>query len=851
MLVGAVIALAGCGTKGDAGLNGTAGANGATGATGSVGATGATGATGTNGVNGVTGGKLTLKIESIVTAADLSKSTMTVTISPAANVCPGGTCDLLTSKVVGQKTFYAQEYNTTTGTFDSAKNIQYSIITFKGFTADGNGAQYAIDTKAAVTWAPENSTNAYAYAYVTGLAAAPAPTTGHYYLPASVASASKVFGTAPDYTSAANVGGCEKCHGKPYSKHGYRQASVAGLKDFVACKVCHTDQKKGSDADWYMKADDPANYKSSLVNGAMTQANKDKYAYTANIMNDVHNSHAFEFPYPQSMANCVTCHAGKLDKILTDANFKPTVCKSCHVVTGPVAFDAAAPTAAMLTGGVEAGRAPAMKAIWAAKGVTAFHSTIDLYTVTAATACNSCHQAGNTMSAKTFAQIHQGFNEQIYSAEGVRNADTLKVTVGATTYDPATHLLTIPFTMAGIVTGGLVKPTVVVSLYGYDSKDFVVSGHGSAADGTRLLEYTYGAMQRAPNNTLSANSARLTLTPAAPTASQASWTAVADLTTWAAQITAGSIKQVQVNVLPTLGIDQTKVVDTNEYTITGTTVAANTNYNPPVGVTGASVAIKLSTGAINAAAYGLDIVDSAKCNACHDELATTFHNPNYGSAGVFACRVCHAVVSGAGALEMQSRSIDSFVHAIHRMQQIAVSPDNFDPTKPIDLLRYADHVEANYPNFAGPLNCESCHNPGKYDVPDQTKSLPGVISASAAIPAGSRNIGTVPAQIAGPAERACGGCHRAQFINEDDAAGLGAFYAHTTVNGTSWSSTSAASLTSVTDTILSQLGVVGAVASTPAAGTGTLQVESCVICHPTSGSDHQALFNVWRNGTVQ
>jgi hypothetical protein len=43
-------------------------------------------------------------------------------------------------------------------------------------------------------------------------------------------------------------------------------------------------------------------------------------------MNDVHMSHAMEFPYPQSMSNCVTCHEGKLDKILTDANFKISTC---------------------------------------------------------------------------------------------------------------------------------------------------------------------------------------------------------------------------------------------------------------------------------------------------------------------------------------------------------------------------------------------------------------------------------------------------------------------------------------------------------------------------------------------
>ena len=30
------------------------------------------------------------------------------------------------------------------------------------------------------------------------------------------------------------------------------------------------------------------------------------YAYKTTLMNDVHMSHAMEFPYPQSMSNCVS-----------------------------------------------------------------------------------------------------------------------------------------------------------------------------------------------------------------------------------------------------------------------------------------------------------------------------------------------------------------------------------------------------------------------------------------------------------------------------------------------------------------------------------------------------------------
>ena len=83
-------------------------------------------------------------------------------------------------------------------------------------------------------------------------------------------------------------------------------------------------------------------------------------------MNDTHMSHAMEFAYPQSMANCVTCHEGKLDAVLTDANFTLATCKSCHPVTG--------------TGGTDAKRAPALKDLM--RRSTAVH-TIDLYAAAA------------------------------------------------------------------------------------------------------------------------------------------------------------------------------------------------------------------------------------------------------------------------------------------------------------------------------------------------------------------------------------------------------------------------------------------------------------------------------------
>lgn len=69
-----------------------------------------------------------------------------------------------------------------------------------------------------------------------------------------------------------------------------------------------------------------------------------------------------------------------------------------------------------------------------------------------------------------------------------------------------------------------------------------------------------------------------------------------------------------------------------------------------------------------------------------------------------------------------------------------------------------------------------------YDVPDQSRSMPGLLSASD-IWNVDRNIGTVPEYVTGPASRACGGCHRANLIAEDLAGDLASFNAHTDTFG--------------------------------------------------------------------
>jgi hypothetical protein len=129
---------------------------------------------------------------------------------------------------------------------------------------------------------------------------------------------------------------------------------------------------------------------------------------------------------------------------------------------------------------------------------------------------------------------------------------------------------------------------------------------------------------------------------------------------------------------------------------------------------------------------------------------------------------------------MASRAIDSYVHAIHSFQVFDFD-DVAAANDPVEDARAALHIEHTFPNFTI-RNCQACHLDGTYNVPDQSKSLPGVLSASWAI--ADRDIGTVPEYVTGPASRACGGCHRADLINADLAGDIAALNAHTEAFGT-------------------------------------------------------------------
>lgn len=565
-------------------------------------------------------------------------------------------------------------------------------------------------------------------------------TSVHLY--SDVASTAQAFGDVASYDSAANVAACQKCHGTPYRKHGYREAAVAGLSDFSSCKNCHYDDRNGGHRDWQQMLDNPRAWADGVTADPVT------YAYKATLMNDVHMSHSMEFPYPQSMGSCTNCHEGKLDRILDNSNFRLAVCKSCHAINGPAVYDPADEVAQDFV----SKRAPSLMSLWTDTtnhpDLTLIHSGVN-----DSTDCTQCHQSGGTglVPARALNEMHTGYNPVIYAADGTKYNDAITVTIDSIT--AAGNVLTIsfhadedpaqdtPLSVSDIV------PNVYVALYGYDTKDFIVSNHTRDAAGNRY-EYVVGTDHPYFTTVSSGGGA---------------WVVTADITAELALAPAGSVKRAEVAIAPQLNDADGNIVALD---------APSSTFD-------------LTTGLVDNAFYhASEIVKVDGCNTCHDALATTFHSPIRGG-NITVCRMCHVPTNGGSHLEMQSRSIDSYVHAVHSFQEFDI--DQVDFTDNLEALAYEHHIGHTFPNFTI-KNCYACHNEGTNEVPDQTKTMAGIISASEshatlASHGFDRNIGDVPAYVTGPAGRACGGCHRAQMIKADDASKLASFYQHKSLFG--------------------------------------------------------------------
>jgi len=667
---------------------------------------------------------------------------------------------------LGEYRFEAISYDSATGLYLTECRLDQNYVSL-------GGGQYSVqDTNC--PYAPNQRTAGTQGAHVYGYVAAgplfvhegpssEAPSGTHVHLYDDVASAARAYGTAATANaSAANVGGCEKCHGQPYLKHGFRDPVVAGIPDFASCKSCHYDDRNGNAGKaWQQMVDAPLDW----ANGAATPP---EYTYIANLKNDVHMSHAMEFPYPQSMSNCATCHGtlqdengvdipgtNKLAQVLDNSNFTPETCKSCHPVTGTdtwPAYTAIGGAAVAAEKYNQPHRAPALEYLWTKKGVTAVHD------ITAN--CQSCHGNPAVPNAPPFNELHTGYDVNISDATGQKYGEMAAniVTIDQVTLNGSE--LTVNFSSPNAA----IEPELLVSLYGWDSKNFIIPSH--AADGTQSCFNYRGApdgcqMEYAPGDTNPLFTEDAASVPG-------DWMVTLDMAAYVPTTTAdiptmilnGDVKMAEITITPELKVGGVDVV----LNAVGKTLDLGTGMLVDNYFKGASAT-----------------VDTNKCDVCHDSLASSFHEESgRGGGGIQVCKNCHNPTFTGSHLEMASRSIDSYVHAIHSFQAFDLK-SALDKNDPVIDKRTEEHMQHTFPNFTI-RNCEACHNPGVYNVPDQKKSMPGVLSASWDI--ADRNIGTVPEYVTGPASRACGGCHRADLINADLAGDLAAFNAHTEAFGT-------------------------------------------------------------------
>jgi len=601
-----------------------------------------------------------------------------------------------------QKRLYTVGYNAATGKFDNS--VGFSI---------GNVATAGVFT-ATATYNSAKMVDGFPVTEVYGYVAdEQLPGTGNGPFPAlydNVSNTGELDAAAAPYVSAANVSGCEKCHGAPYMKHGYRAAGDVGtLGDFAACKACHYDSRNGGHQLWQMMADVPERAAEiELGNSSITPEERIKYAYTANVMNDTHMSHAMEFPYPQTIANCNACHEGKLDMVLDNSNFTLTTCKSCHPVNGNPDYPSMAPPLAGRPDLDYPGVVP--------------HGFTD------ATVCIDCHNAGAQGIAPVFAEIHKGYNPVVNYTETDKYSDAITVTIDSAVYNSTTMNMAIEATVK-VSKGGFaaneVEPSAAFwGLYAYDSDDLLTSRNGATTGEGYVTEVD---------------------------ASTVKWSLNADFSAYADEIAAGDANRAQVEIQPAY------------YNADGDMVA----LNAPTEI------VNLSNGTFDAP---VDFVDTDKCNVCHDALGITFHSPDRGG-NIEACKTCHVATSGGSHLEMQSRDIDSYVHAIHSFQPFDYGDIDFnDPVQ--DAHYILETEDFFFPTFTT-LSCEACHNSGTYNVPNQQVSLAALQSPSETNDTTTRAISGIPSVVTGPASNACGGCHRAMLINEDDAGGLTSFNQHT------------------------------------------------------------------------
>lgn len=183
----------------------------------------------------------------------------------------------------------------------------------------------------------------------------------------------------------ASVEGCNNCHMENIIKHNAISATPVDqngdVRPFFSCRTCHND--------------------GHMSHGGIrfNDVNQD-----IRLRNSVHYQHRAD--YPQSVANCATCH--DVDSVINQANFEYGTCMSCHQ-----SFD---------------------NDQFTVPSYAPDHTNYD-----ETTNCTGCH--GDF--APTFSDLHSGYNPQKIASDGTRWSEKVKFQIDSIEYDNNTNELTV------------------------------------------------------------------------------------------------------------------------------------------------------------------------------------------------------------------------------------------------------------------------------------------------------------------------------------------------------------------------------------------------------------------------
>ncbi|WP_415238504.1 multiheme c-type cytochrome [Seleniivibrio woodruffii] len=557
-------------------------------------------------------------------------------------------------------------------------------------------------------------------------------------------------GTLPELLVDDN--GCVRCHTSVFETNAATATAHHGAyqPQGKACVVCHSraaGYSNGTLGGGSGSSTELGHRLTNYVHGVHNSENMlggifvRSYNSTTNepTTTTPNGSNTFAIGFPTNVADCEVCHTSstQVAAVTADTQMNLTLCKSCHRGNKNVWNSAGA------------GYSDAIADVWAA---IPFSTTAvrDIHTsMTEASNCLTCHGAAGI--ARSFNKIHtgksasreNGKNIYYFTPEVAINTTTSVMTITWGAFIDTNSNGTYE---AGTDTKVDVKNTTDTTkpIFMQSYTDRVVDGVAKS-DGVRILVGYYGKGTKDVVAYDGYTKTNLTTTSAA-TSGYTTYDASTGKATTTVKLNATTIANYSVTggIVGIIGIPwvngENAIVRSvaAEYNVDGTAVTA------PRGA----------------------VANDTKCDACHNSIAIHLEEASTGAHGhtaigkVDVCRICHVPSAAAGHYPQQSRSIDSYIHAIHEGQATFASYGS---------------LKIEYPKSTA--DCLACHDSGTYEVPDQSKAIGGILS-------GSEGKNTTADQFTyGPAAVACGGCHRAYPLIIGDAGKLASFNAHTKTFG--------------------------------------------------------------------